>query len=280
MMDAEESGSVAVDDGAEIAYTLRGPQGAPTLLFIPGRGATQLGYAADAEHFAGQGRRTLTFDLRGCGLSPGPPRVAPASFSIGRLAEDVIRLLDSLGLPTVDVVGHSMGGVIGLELIKQAPSRARSLITHGTAYQLHVSRFFCEALALFYRLTGPKLLAVLSARTGTAYGHNRTLIREMLSEFPVSVNNHIGRAIRKYDYRNVAAFWPGPILLIRGTLDRVINRHLPRTLAALEAKVNFHLADLEGAGHFTNLDKPREFREIMTHFLEQLDNGRSPVTGS
>lgn len=264
----DESGRVAVDDGVQIAYTLRGPQTSPALLFCPGLGATQLGYAADAAYFAGRERRTLTFDLRGSGRSSTPRQMAPASFTIARLADDVIQLLDAREMQTVDVVGHSLGGVVGLELVSRAPSRVRSLITYGTTYRINWPWISLMALNLFYRLAGTKLHAALIAKVST-YEHTRALIKTMLAEFPVSASNHIRRGIRSYDYLATAVSWPGPILLIRGSLDRAVNRSLGPTLAALERKPNFHLAELEGAGHYTNLDKPREARELMTQFLER-----------
>ncbi len=273
MQQIAESGSVTADDGAEIAYTLRGPETPHTLLFCPGLGATQLGYSADADYFAGLGRRTLTFDLRGCGRSPGPRRVTAASFTVARLADDVICLLDALGVQSVDFVGHSLGGVIGLDMISRAPSRVRSLITYGTTYQIDTSWLTYALVALVSKLIGTKRLAALFSRMGTAYDHPRQVIKTMLAESPVDVTNRIRRSIRRYDYRSAAASWPGPILLIRGSQDKEINRWLPATLAALAQKPNFHLAEVAGAGHFTNLDKPQEVREITARFLERLDSG-------
>ena len=54
-MMTEEAGRVATADGATIAWTRRGPTAgadAPWLLFCPGLGMTQKGYAADAAWFA------------------------------------------------------------------------------------------------------------------------------------------------------------------------------------------------------------------------------------
>lgn len=267
----EESGTVGVGDGVQIAYILRGPKREQVLLFCPGLGATQLGYAADASYFAAEGRRTLTFDVRGSGRSSRPLQIMPESFSVARLVDDVVGLLDGLAIQRVDVVGHSLGGVVGLELVSRVPSRVRSLITYGTTYQIASSWLLWFVLALISWAIGSKRLAALAARTATTYNHARPTIRAMLSDYPVSVSNRIRRGIRRYDYRSVAVSWAGPILLIRGAHDREINSKLGPTLAALEGNPNFHLADLEGAGHFANVERPEAFRQLVARFLERLD---------
>ncbi len=71
--------------------------------------------------------RVLRCDFRGQLLSPGK---APPSFE-GH-AEDVVKLLDALGLESVHVLGVSFGGEVGLVLAGKHPARVRSLIA-GTA---------------------------------------------------------------------------------------------------------------------------------------------------
>ncbi len=281
VMMTEEAGRVATADGATIAWTRRGPTAgadAPWLLFCPGLGMTQKGYAADAAWFAARGRHTLTLDWRGCGRSLPLPALSEDTFARGRMAADVIALLDALRVARVDLVGHSLGGVIGLEVVARAPARVRSLITFGTTYHLSLSLPAFAALALFIRLAGPERAATLAARTARS-DHARPLIRNMLAALPTDVDLRIRRHIRTYDYREAARSWSGPILLIRGSEDREINRQLRSTLEALRSKSNFHQEQIVGAGHFTNLDKPAEVRAAIARFLERIDGGHLDATG-
>ncbi len=70
------------------------------------------------------GRQLILIDNRGSGRTKveGP-------IEHREMVEDCVALLDLLGLPQVDVVGHSLGGHLGLMLAARAPSRVRRLVT-------------------------------------------------------------------------------------------------------------------------------------------------------
>lgn len=68
-------------------------------------------------------RRTIAVDLRGHGRSTyeGP-------WSISQHVADLLETLDSLEVSTVDLVGHSYGGAIGLALVDTAPEVVRRFV--------------------------------------------------------------------------------------------------------------------------------------------------------
>jgi len=72
-------------------------------------------------------RRVLAPDLPGCGDSDRPPSVLCADYSPRWQAAALLELLDHLGLPQVDLVGHSWGGAIAVCLADAAPERVRRL---------------------------------------------------------------------------------------------------------------------------------------------------------
>lgn len=76
-------------------------------------------------------RHTLAVDLRGHGRSTweGP-------WSIRQHVRDLLDTLDAAGWDAVDVVGHSYGGAIGLELLATAPARVRRLVLLDPALAL------------------------------------------------------------------------------------------------------------------------------------------------
>ena len=75
-------------------------------------------------------RDTVRYDLRGHGCSP-PGRGA------FRHAEDLLRLLDGLGLDRVDLVGASYGGQVAVEAAVAAPDRVRGLALLGPSMPGH-----------------------------------------------------------------------------------------------------------------------------------------------
>ena len=59
-----------------------------------------------------------------------------ASYATARMAEDVVRLLDHLGLPDADVMGYSMGARITAFTALAASNRVRSIVLGGLGYHL------------------------------------------------------------------------------------------------------------------------------------------------
>ncbi len=74
-------------------------------------------------------RRTIAFDLPGTGCSPTPW----LPMSIADDARLALRLLDRLGVGTVDVLGFSFGGSVAQELARLAPDRVRRLVLASTS---------------------------------------------------------------------------------------------------------------------------------------------------
>ena len=65
-------------------------------------------------------------DARGHGASDKPHD--PEAYNIARNAEDIVAVLDALGIEKAHFWGHSMGGRIGFGIAKYTPERFHSLI--------------------------------------------------------------------------------------------------------------------------------------------------------
>ena len=66
----------------------------------------------------------IIHDPRGCGRS----HVVQEVYTIDQMANDVVALLDHLGIRSAHVLGHSMGGRIALSMALNFPGRVKSLI--------------------------------------------------------------------------------------------------------------------------------------------------------
>jgi 3-oxoadipate enol-lactonase len=97
----------------------------PVLLCLHGLGGGSHFFAALGPALAGM-CRTIAVDLPGSGLSPSAHAVSFDGF-----AELVIRVLDHEDASNACLLGHSMGTIIALEAVRQAPGRMRGLIAVG-----------------------------------------------------------------------------------------------------------------------------------------------------
>ena len=79
--------------------------GGPALLLVHGAGGSHLDWPAEIQRLPG--RQVYNLDLPGHGRSPGDGRDSLAAY-----AADIITFVETLGLPQVVVVGHSMGGAL------------------------------------------------------------------------------------------------------------------------------------------------------------------------
>lgn len=108
------------NNGVDLHYAVAGD--GPPLLMIAGFGSDGASWAPVAPAMS-QNRRLIMPDNRGCGQtrSAGP-------ISLSDYADDCLALLDHLGLRSVDIVGHSMGGAIAMDIASSAPNRVRNLV--------------------------------------------------------------------------------------------------------------------------------------------------------
>ncbi|TRW98392.1 alpha/beta hydrolase [Paracoccus sp. M683] len=76
------------------------------------------------------GRRVIAYDRLGFGRSdPHPGRLDPLSFITSEARGDFMHLLDGLGIGDFAVLGHSVGGGMGLGIAAALPDRCRALVT-------------------------------------------------------------------------------------------------------------------------------------------------------
>src|SRR5712692_9473964 len=97
--------------------------GTPVVL-IHGIGASLYAWRYALPPLVAAGYRVVAFDNRGFGFSDKPAH----GYSIGDYTRLVVALLDSLGISSAVLVGHSMGGEIAAETALRHPDRVRGLV--------------------------------------------------------------------------------------------------------------------------------------------------------
>ena len=94
------------------------------VVFIHGFGASIYGWRYQLPPTVTAGYRVVAFDNRGFGFSDKPAH----GYTNAAYAHLVVSLLDSLGIASAVLVGHSMGGAIAAEVALTYPDRVRGLV--------------------------------------------------------------------------------------------------------------------------------------------------------
>jgi aminoacrylate hydrolase len=130
-----------------------GPAGAPPVILSAGLGGTGAYWRPNLAALAAE-HRVILYDHRGTGRSD---RALPSGLQVEDMADDVVALMDGLGLERAHFIGHAAGGLIGLTLAWRTPERIASLVAVNAWTRLdpHFARCFEARLALL-RDTGPR----------------------------------------------------------------------------------------------------------------------------
>ena len=115
---------------AGLWYDWHGPEAGEVVILSPGLGGSadywRPNLAAFADHY-----RVLLYDHRGTGRSD---RVLPEALSVESMAEDLLTLMDELMIERAHIVGHALGGMIGMAAALAAPERiGRLVVINGWA---------------------------------------------------------------------------------------------------------------------------------------------------
>ncbi|MET9919301.1 alpha/beta fold hydrolase [Streptomyces sp. NPDC006435] len=108
--------------GVRLAYRVSGPPDAAPLVLLHALGENAGDWDAVAPVLA-RDHRVHALDLRGHGRSD-----RPGDYSLELMRADVSGFLEALGLDRVDLVGHSMGGVVAYLLAGRHPRRVGRLV--------------------------------------------------------------------------------------------------------------------------------------------------------
>lgn len=271
-------------DGVRLYYEETG-SGTP-LVFVHEFAGDHRSWEPQLRHF-GRRYRAIAYAARGYPPSDVPD--SPASYSQARAADDILAVLDQLGLPRAHVCGLSMGGFATLHFGLRHAGRALSLCVAGCGYGAEPGareRFRAEAetAAAMLRTEG---MATFAARY--AYGPTRVQFeakdprgfaqfKQALAEHsaPGSANTQLGVQRERpslYDLTADLAALDVPTLVLTGDEDwpcLAPGVFLKRTIPSAA------LAVMPNCGHAINLEAPDEFNRLLGDFLAQVDAGRWP----
>lgn len=243
-------------NGVSLFYTVEG-EGCPVILIH--------GLAANADlnwrrpgivRMLAQEFKVITFDLRGHGLSGKPDN--PKEYGI-QMVEDILRLMDHLGIPKAHVVGYSLGGFLAHKAVILHPDRFISASLCAAGWKDPVDP---DPLPNPYR--PPETPHVRKA--AVYFGFTNTLFHRLRSYIGDLLIDSRSRKYLKSSFSELAISrdevqgCPVPLLCIIGSNDGFLP--LAYDLANIDNDVIF--VEIPQATHFSTLFHPVFKRELVT----------------
>jgi len=229
--------------------------------------------------------RVLALDVRGFGWSEATRH----GYGIGNLADDVIAVLDELGIDRAAVVGHDWGGWIGFAAALRHPARISALVSVNMTHMWPEHRRVLPNLWRMWHtafIEHPPLGRLVLRRTGFAgfllrhwSGDPELWDREDLSVYTDLLRDPArARAAEQlnaaYVWRDIVAHPRGryrkarltvPTLIIGGERDVVIP---PAVLEGGERHADdLRVVVVPGAGHLLPLERPEVVAEETMKFV-------------
>lgn len=263
-------------------YTFRvsetGPADAEAILWLHGSGpgATALSNWEWMIGELGDQFHNIAPDIIGFGDSthPDPPPQGMGAFTQLRV-ETLLGLLDELGIDRVNLIGNSMGGIISLCLVQQAPERVNKLMLMGSGGAPVGITPGLLKLITFYNDPTPEAMAELL----TFFVHDPAFFGDDLDKI---VQARLPRALRAdVERSHRATFSPGgdpiplgeenltkithDIYLVHGDDDKIISVDSSRYFA--EHLPNAQLEIFENTGHWLQIEQGPRFAARVRSFL-------------
>lgn len=240
-------------------------QGKP-LVLLHGLGESIRFWEYQAPVFA-QHYRVILIDLPGFGQSQRLPH-----YSVAGMAQAVWTLLESLGISSLYLLGHSMGGAVAQQLTLDHPQAVTKLVLANTVPTFRPvtlwQRFEVVYRLIVMRLLGSKRLSKIGAQRMFP-GEHQTELR-LKSEARGSATNgahYIAalRALTQWSVLDRLREFTMPVLVLAAEHDYFSREDMLQFAHALP-RGRFHL--FEGTYHAMAMEVPDLFNHTVLRFLE------------
>lgn len=258
--------------GITLKYIDQGPRSGLPVVFIHGFPFSHAMWAGQVEAFS-KDYRCIAYDIRGLGQSePGDNQ-----YSIEGHVDDLLGLLDALGLKKVLPVGLSMGGYITLRALERAQERFLGAVLCDTRSEADTDeariRRFAGMKAV--KADGSKVFAdnfvraVFAAASFERSPEAVAMIHDVISRTPpVSIAGTLLALASRTDTTASLTRIALPTLIIVGEEDTLTP---PAASRAMHERIpGSSLRLIPGAGHMSNLENPGAFNDALAEFLKKI----------
>lgn len=266
---AATSGAFLNVDGHRVHYVEQGS--GPPLLLLHGLGKSTADWEESVLPSLARRRRVVAVDFLGMGLSE---RGDSFAYGWNLWSDQVAAILDALHIQRADVLGHSLGGTVGVVLAARHPQRINRLVLVGSAQS--VPWYFIAWLmpGLGELMLGsvehwgeqPRFSEAHHERARRAYrisGTRRALLRYARGSLLEAAG--LPAAFSGLDL---------PILQLHGTQDDEVPHAAAVRLN--EQLTTSQLVSFAGGSHYLMFDFPECFVAELSSFLEASEASKWP----
>jgi pimeloyl-ACP methyl ester carboxylesterase len=224
--------------------------------------------------------RVITPDQRGLGRSPLPDEAGAPSMDA--VADDVLALLDQLGLERVVLGGSSMGGYAAMAALRKAPHRVSGLLLIDTRPDADDDDRRAGRLASAERveregtawLADTVLPGLLASGTPDVRPDLVAWLRALIIAQPAAGVSWAQRAMAaRPDSTGVLRSFGGPALVLVGERDVLSPPKLAREMARLLPAGE--LVELRGCGHLSPIEAPGEVAAVIVGWLARIESSQA-----
>jgi pimeloyl-ACP methyl ester carboxylesterase len=251
--------AIARNGDVELYYETFGDPADPTLVLVNGLSSQCTNYAEDwCRRFVAEGYHVVRFDNRDVGLSS---KLDEVEYDLHDMADDVVAVLDALGVERAHVMGCSLGGMIVQRLALDHPDRLRTMTSvMSRTGEPGFGDADPDALAVLTRTPASSRDEYIEQHVEAIgiYGSDPAWIDDDVSRAraaaaydrcfcPAGVARQMRAVIvspsRDEELRQLAV----PTLVLHGSRDRLIHPSGGRHTAEVIPGARYH--EIEGMGH-------------------------------
>ena len=232
----------------EMAYADSGGTGIP-LLFLHGTGCDSEDWLSVTDNLPNN-QHYITPDFRGHGQSSTPTK----AFTIYNLADDVLKLVDFIGIDKIILVGHSLGGMVAIAVARNSASVTGLVLLEGWTSLSSAGSAF-DTGRFYGSLSQTEITKIQKKSTETR------------SRFEQSVWGNFWSTVKDFDAYTYLEQASIPIYEVFGGMGR--NESTEKKLR-IPPNPNIQTIWVENAGHYLPHECPAEVAKICVDFTETL----------
>jgi pimeloyl-ACP methyl ester carboxylesterase len=232
-----------------------------TILLMHGSGLTHIVWSLHEQFYASQGFNVLSVDLPGHGNSEGP-----SLKSIEKISDWIKSLMLKINIEKIIIVGHSQGGLVGIDFASRYPELIEKIILVANSYKMPVNQDLIDlaeagdekAVLLMMKWGYEGSKAFIGGNPVKKIINSARDIREVLAVDLNACNNY-------KNGENVIKKINCPTLCIFGDLDKMVpvkaGLKMSDQINNSEAKI------ISNCGHMVIFEKAFEMRKLVKEFI-------------